>query len=213
MKNCDTDSAFCGAHFCLETTLCAGTDLDLLENDAEMHGRQMVDCGEIEHMDCCLRSLLQLILNLQGKSSNAAILTEAVHNQTDAMQATSISKDQHHVSHLAKDMPFAAAFFGDWKRGAKVGEKHIGTVCGTLVSQRSVAVSRFITGVSCFDEACRTGKKKFLAIAKKNLKIVQSASLHCNLFLSVLCCFGFDHSRAQSSLKLVLHVRRFFSVV
>ena len=176
METCDMDSAFWHAHFYHESCLNSGTNLMLLAKDAELYCKQMEDFGMHKHLHC-LQSLWQLILNLQGESSNTTILSGSVHDEEWALEFTQQNGDLHHLSHLNKDRLFAAAFFGNWELGAELGMAEIETICKALLGQHSTVVSHFITGLSCFEMAGRRGskkkKKKYLRAAMTSRKAIK----------------------------------------
>ena len=60
--------------------------------------------------------------------------------------------------------------------------KYVDLICKVLVGQFSTVVSRYMTGLCCFEMACRGGaqKRKYFATAMQNLKIIREWSAKGN---------------------------------
>ncbi|KAG7341774.1 PAS sensor protein [Nitzschia inconspicua] len=172
LKTGDTESAMYNIFYYLLLSFQSGKPLKAVEADCNLYCTQMIDLKRLKIVFMA-KILWQTILNLMGESENTTLLMGRELEYDVAYTFAESMQNTNGVALLEFFQLFVYTFFGDHEKGAELALKKGDSLQAMIPGSPTVQMDNLCRGISLFDMARKTQKKKYKQEAMKVLATVK----------------------------------------
>ena len=173
MQSGDTESALFAIMSYIHTSFQSGKSLETLESDGRIYLQQMKEVKQFKAFNL-LKTVLQTVSNLMGKSNDPCRLTGEFMDEDETIQEVTLNNDKTTQSMMQGFRSQLFATFGRYEEGSAFAILVGDSLADKLPGSTLVAVDPFYRAISLFGMAKMMKKRKYKRHARNARKIIKS---------------------------------------